>query len=255
MRGLFLIVLLIISIAFIIFTASGGTSQSLANVTAGQKFNSLSPDEYVAIYQEYHEKGVIISGNGTVISYPEPCPRPRPFDYNGSLGYLEEYPIINYSLKIFHGDFKYYETPAISYVRASYGGIYSYPSLLESNLTVLDVDENGTIYANYNNQPVILNVGDVWQSSPGTRIENQTFQVEIGGNPFSGVYRPFTVQYNSSWSFENKGIFDKSDFKPINLSQYFGPPTPSPFINIEGVISIGIGTMFLIMFFRKGKIS
>jgi hypothetical protein len=215
--------------------------------------NSITPEKYVAVYQEYHENGIIISGNGTVVSYPEPCPRPHPFDYNGSQGYYEEYPTINYSLKIFYGVFKYYETPALSNVRASYGGIYSYPHMSESNLTIFNVDENGTVYASYNNQSVILNVGDVWQSPQETRMENQTFQVEIDGNPFSGVYRPFIVQYNSSWSFENKGIFDKSSFKPINLSQYFGPPTPSPFMNIEVVISIGIGTMLLIILLRRSK--
>jgi hypothetical protein len=178
--------------------------------TSDQSFTGLPHDKYVALYQEYTENGIVIQGNGTIPYFPEPAPTPSPFDYNGSRGDTLQYPMVNDSLKMFYGDYKYYSDPAWSHIREYYGAVYEYPCTLESNLTILGIDEFGTINANYSNQTVRLKIGDTWQSPVMTRIENETFQVNAMN---SGVYRPFLVRYESTWKIENKGMFDKSNLK------------------------------------------
>jgi len=176
--------------------------------TSDQSSSGLPHNKYIALYQEYNENGVVIQGNGTIPYFPEPAPTPSPFDYNGSLGYTTQYPAVNDSLKMFFADYKYYSDPAWSHTRVYYGAVYQYPCTLESNLTVFGVDENGIINASYGNQSVRLKIGDSWQSPVMTRIENKMFQVNAMN---SGVYLPFRVCYNSTWTVENKGMFEKSN--------------------------------------------
>jgi hypothetical protein len=176
--------------------------------TSDQNSSVLPRDKYVALYQEYHEDGIVIQGNGTIPYIPEPRPTPSPFDYDGSQGYIMQYPPVNDSLKMFYGDYKYYSDPAWSHRREYYGGVYGYPETLESNLTIFGIDKYGTINASYGNQSVRLKPGDTWQSPVMTRIENKTFEVNALN---SHVYLPFLVRYNSTWKIENKGMFDKSN--------------------------------------------
>ncbi len=61
--------------------------------TSDQSSNGLPRGKYVALYQEYHEDGVVIQGNGTIPYFPEPRPTPSPFDYDGSKGYSMQYPL------------------------------------------------------------------------------------------------------------------------------------------------------------------
>lgn len=173
--------------------------------------NELSSKDYVAIYQEYHEEDTVIAGNGTIPFFPEPAPTPSPFDYDGSHANTRQYPTINDSLRVFYGAYKYYQTPATWKIRVDYGGVYSFPHKLESDLTIQSVDKDGTIIAGYNNQTVVLKIGAVWRSPDATKIGNQTFGVQVDNDPFKTVDRPFTVRYNSFWTVENKGRFDKSN--------------------------------------------
>jgi hypothetical protein len=175
--------------------------------TSDQSSSGLPQDKYVALYQEYHENGVVIQGNGTIPYFPEPRPTPAPFDYDGSLGYTMQYPSVNDSLKMFYADYKYYSDPAWSHRREYYGAVYQYPCTLESNLTILGIYENGTINASYDNKSFLLKRGDTWESPVTTWIENKTFEVNALN---SHVYLPFLVSYNSTWTVENKGVFEKS---------------------------------------------
>ena len=193
-----LLILIITGVVFITFCV--GTSS-----------NTLSNDKYVAIYEEYNNHSEVIAGNGTVVCIPVPCPVPRPFDYNGSGGYAEQYSNINGNFKIFYGTYYFNSSPATQFTRADYGAIYDLPYTLRSNLTILSIDKNGTINASYMNQSVILKPGDTWQSPVQTTIGNQSFRIVVNGDYFSDVYRPFVVRDNTSWTVENKGMFNKSN--------------------------------------------
>jgi hypothetical protein len=194
--------LIILFIACIIFVC-GCTSTTPAPVS-----NSLPSDKFVTIYEEYHDEGTVVEGNGTVVYVPVPCPVPMPFDNDLINGYAQQYQSTHTNFKIFYGTYYFRYYPYSGYTTAYYRAINEFPATLESNLTILDVDKNGTINASYMNQSVMLKIGDKWQSPIQTRIKNESLQV---GNDsyFSGVYQPFVVRYNTSWSVENKGLFDK----------------------------------------------
>jgi len=105
-----LLILIITGVVFITFCV--GTSS-----------NTLSNDNYVAIYEEYNNHSEVIAGNGTVVCIPVPCPVPRPFDYNGSEGYAEQYSSINGNFKIFYGTYYFNSSPATQFTRADIGAI------------------------------------------------------------------------------------------------------------------------------------
>ena len=193
-----LLILIIIGVVFITFCV--GTSS-----------NTLSNDKYVAVYEEYNNHSEVIEGNGTVAFMPVPCPVPEPFDYNGSERSTWQYNNINGNLKIFYGTYYFNSSPATQFTRADCGGIDDLPYTLRSNLTILSIDKNGTINASYMNRSVILKIGDTWQSPVQTTIGNQSFRVVVNRDYFSEVYRPFVVRDNTSWTVENKGMFNKSN--------------------------------------------
>lgn len=199
---LILTILFIVSLIFV----CGCSSTSPTPVS-----NSLPSDKFVAIYEEYHDEGTVIEGTGDIAYIPVPCPVPMPFDNDLIKGNTQYYQSIDKNFKIFYGTYYFRYYPNSGYTTANYRVIDGYPYTLESNLTILGIDRNGTINANYMNQSVILKVGDKWQSPVATRVENQSLQIVVNGNYFSGVYRPFVVQYNTSWTVENKGMFDKSN--------------------------------------------
>jgi hypothetical protein len=167
----------------------------------------------VTIYEEYHDEGTVIEGTGNIAYIPVPCPVPMPFDNNLINDTARYYQSIDKNFKIFYGTYYFRYYPNYGYTTANYRVIDGYPYTLESNLTVLDIDKNGTINASYMNQSVILKIGDKWQSPIATRVENQSLQLVVNGNYFSGVYKPLIVQYNTSWTVENKGMFDKLSVK------------------------------------------
>jgi hypothetical protein len=115
-------------------------------------------------------------------------------------------------MKIFYGTYYLFNYPNSGYMNAYYGGIYGYPFTLKSNLTILNVDRNGTVNASYMDRPVILKTGEICRSPVDSRIENRTFEVVSGDKYFNTcVYQPFLVLYYTSWSVENKGMFDKTN--------------------------------------------
>lgn len=203
--------LIILFITCIIFVC-GCTSTTPAPVS-----NSLPSDKFVTIYEEYHDEGTVIEGNGTVTFIPVPCPVPMPFDNGLIKGYTQQYQFIDKNFKVFYGTYYFRHYPYSGYTTAYYRVIDGFPYALESNLTILDIDKNGTINASYMNQSVMLKIGDKWQSPISIRTENLSLQIDIDGKYMSGEYRPFVIQYNTSWSVENKGLFDKTNAKGSSL--------------------------------------
>ena len=219
-----LLILIIIGVVFITFCVGTGS-------------NILSNDKYVAIYEEYNNHSEVIGGNDTVAFFPMPCPVPLPFDYNNSRGDTSGYGWIKGNFKIYYGTYYFNSSPATQYTRADSGAIYDLPYTLRSNLTILSIDKNGTINASYMNQTVILKVGDSWQSPIETSIGNQSFQIVVGSNYFSGVFKQFVVEDNTSWTVENKGMFDKSVLG-IKYTPGMATVTAVPNANLENDTTI-----------------
>jgi hypothetical protein len=195
-----LIVAILFIVSLIFVCGCSGTSPTPVS-------NSLPSDKFVAIYEEYHDEGTVIEGTGNIAYFPVPCPVPMPYDEHLIQGYSQQ----DQSTKAFYSTYYFRYYPYSGYTTASYRFINIYPYTLESNLTILDIDRNGMINASYMNQSVILNVGDTWQSPNTTRTNNLSLQL-LGDNGYlSGVYRPFTIQYTTYWSVENKGLFNKSN--------------------------------------------
>ena len=182
----------------------------------GHPPGTLPADKYVAIYEEYNEDWKILEGNGTVLLTVESTPVPKPFDFDGSLGYSEQYADAPGDFKVFNCVFYYYSSPAEKYTNPNYGcyNVPIYHLWLVANMAVYDIDENGTLNATYNNEPVIIKAGEKWQSPVKSEIKNQTFEIVTDGKTaHSGVFHRFKVQYNSTWIVENKGVFNKSNLK------------------------------------------
>jgi hypothetical protein len=154
----------------------------------------------------------VIEGTGNIASFPVPCPVPMPYDNNLINDYARQFQS-DKNFKVFYSTYYFRYYPYSGYTTASYRVIDVYPYTLESNFTILDIDRTGTINASYMNHSIMLKVGDKWQSPVATRIKNESLQIVINGNYFSGVYKPFVVQYDTSWTVENKGMFDKVNVK------------------------------------------
>jgi hypothetical protein len=80
---------------------------------------------------------------------------------------------VNGSLSILY--FNYYSLYGpyrnITFVR----GIYGFPYQLASNVTILGVDQNGTVHMSYENQSIDLAHNDMWKSPiVSSRIDNTT---------------------------------------------------------------------------------
>jgi hypothetical protein len=179
---------------------------------AGTGADTLPVDRYVALYEENDTIGSVPAGNVTIAYMPVPCPRPLPFDYNGTLGYSGQYPEVNDDLKVMYGSYVVVDHPAGGYSTACYRGIYELPFTLDSGLKIWGIDAAGTINASYYDANVTLKVGDVWKSMLISIVKNESLHI-IGDNITFGnfVYQPFTVQYNYSWTIENKGMFPKAN--------------------------------------------
>lgn len=177
---------------------------------AGHGASALPTDKYVALYEEYDVEGTVLEGDGTIMFIPAPCPVPHPFDYNGTRGFLEEYPTVNDDLKAMYGWYMVYSSPATWFSTARYRGIYSLPYTLDSKLTIREIDANGTIIGSYYDANVTLKVGDVWRSMVTSIVKNESHYIADNLTSFStSSMRPFLIQYNYSWTVENKGVFPK----------------------------------------------
>lgn len=202
--------------ALLITLIFAGVSGCVLSGFGSPATGGLPPDKYVALTETYFRNYTVLEGNGTIPYWAEPTAVPDPFDFDGSLGYADQYSSMPADYKIF--DYLSYteSTPATSNTKVCCGGfpIPIAPLWLLSTVAVYDIDENGTLNATYDGQPLRIKAGETWHSPVKTEVLNETFEVEANGKVFhSGVFRQFTIRYDSSWTVENKGVFNKSNLK------------------------------------------
>lgn len=113
---------------------------------------SLSPGKYVAILEEKTDLGTLV--NGTV-PYPGGAQLPIPFYYNKSERYPFDYPLINDSFKGLLGTYHRKESVERLTLNFATAGIYNLPYETESGVTILDIDNNGTLVMTYDYLPYV----------------------------------------------------------------------------------------------------
>ncbi len=175
---------------------------------------SLSPGNYVAIQQEKSELGRVV--NGTV-PFPGLAQITTQFYYNKSERYPLDYPPINESFKGILGT--YYRKESVerltTYLITS--GIYSLPYETESGVTILDIDNNGTLVMTYDYQPyVTLTPGTTHNAQyihlpPGATWDSPVISTinETRTGNFTGIDYNYTISYSTTWRITNKGVFNK----------------------------------------------
>ena len=137
------------------------------------KNDSQSYDSYIVIEEVRQENAEIIEGwlyepqiqlpfmnDATPVPIFPDDPDRYGVTVNGSLH------ILYFSYYSLYGPYR-----NITFVR----GIYSFPYQLASNVTIYDIDQNGTIHMSYDNQSIDLAHGKTWKSPVvSSRIENRT---------------------------------------------------------------------------------
>lgn len=177
----------------------------------GSNSDSLPSSKYVAIYEQCINDGSIINGTGNVsnvINIPSTAPG-EPFDYNQSWGFQSLK--INDSFKFVYGCRIIYEDPGSYNNSLVVNSVYGYPYTLKSGLTILAVFKNGSIQAVYNNESLFIEPGKSWTSeNVSQQIVNKQLPTVDRNAPILDItYMPFTVQYITSYTVENLGIYNK----------------------------------------------
>lgn len=206
-------ILPIICVLSLIILISGCTNLN------SDKTNDIIPaDNYVAVYEEYTNTSMLI-GNTTHPPIP-PYPIPSPiflFDYNNSTGdvmnVLSNTYVVNDSFTMLFGKMSYLNNP-ISYGSegTSMTGVYDLPYIVENGFTIVKITKNGTLYATYNNEPIIISPGDTWESPVTTWTGMglyHTYDIPNSSN-YTVTYISWPVRYNMSFNITNKGIYNKS---------------------------------------------
>lgn len=173
--------------------------------------NALSSSKYVALYEEVHDVGQVVSGSVPFVGDAFP---PIPFFYNRS-SYCPPggfpYPI-NDSLKIIFGMYTQKESIAGLVNSLNVAEIYTFPNTPEQGLTIIGVDKNGTVKMMYDNESIDLPPGSTW-TAPMVPEWNETNTVifpppDINGHG-NGTNYTYTIQYTRTSTIKNLGIIDK----------------------------------------------
>lgn len=171
--------------------------------------NSLPSDKYVALYEEIHDVGEVVSGVSPMTEGAQP---PIPFfydksSYNPPGGF--PYPI-NDSLKILFGGYTQKESRVRLVTSLNVVEIYDFPNTPGPGLTITAVENDGTVKMMYDNESVEIAPGHIW-TAPAIPKWNET---NVGTDPSSGINGQvnrinYTVQYTRTITIENKGVMDK----------------------------------------------
>ncbi|MGA9141611.1 MAG: hypothetical protein WBZ29_15410 [Methanocella sp.] len=159
--------------------------------------DKLSSSSYIVIQEVSYDHGTVIAGD----SVPHNVPPPEFYSYDDPSKYVR----VNSSFKALHGYYYEKNSPWNYTTNLTVSGIYDYPYRLRSGVIIDSIDSNGTAYMTYNGERITLKIGGIWSSGLTlTRIVNETLVV-----PDYNVNMSSTVQYNTSWIIENKGLYSK----------------------------------------------
>ena len=183
--------------------------------------DTIPSDKYVAILEEYTNSSTLIGTppNATIRPFPIPTPVPT-FDYDNSQGQLQyelgPYGITaNDSFKILIGKISYFDTPTmLGYMGIGLMGVYDLPYTVDDGFTIVNVTRNGTIMAIYNNQSIILKPGENWTTTSSANITGAYLANKFNTSDYTDytnmTIMPWPIHRELSYTFTNKGIFNKS---------------------------------------------
>lgn len=172
--------------------------------------NELPAGKYVALLETIKEDYEFVNGTGI----PMMAPQPAFFDYDGSRGTIQSHANFNDSLKIIYGTYYSTYSPRSNKANLYVMGIYDTPYSIDANLSILDVDKNGTVHMSFRNESFYLKTGDKWESQlidqwaetinqstrTLTQVNNET--IEIPG------YINYTTVYYKRIEVQNEGVYD-----------------------------------------------
>lgn len=127
----------------------------------------------------------------------------------------------NHSLKVLYGTSHFsYHVLNRQLTGFEVTGIYGLPYAIDTNLSILGVDRNGTVHYSFRNESVYLKVGDHWVSPLiSSRIEVTDYNTSLtdytnGTTPaMSQVHISFKARYDQTIVLQNMGVFDKAAVK------------------------------------------
>jgi|WetSurMetagenome_2_1015567.scaffolds.fasta_scaffold274715_1 hypothetical protein len=165
--------------------------------------NMLSSSKYVALEIDIRDTGVLQSG--TPLQVPSAVPYPT-FFYSTNfspLPYPADYPPKNESLKMLIGTYHIDDTPDLLSGTLNVTGVYDYPFKYDSNLTILGVDQNGTIQIKFCSETVLLRPSDIW-TSPVVSTRTATIT-----RPYYDTSYSYTVNYSTTYTLNYLSLCDK----------------------------------------------
>ncbi len=161
-------------------------------IVGDNKQNELPTNKYIAVEEIHWDHGVVVEGYFEYIREAVPAPI---VEYDSAGKYVEN----NNSLKILYGFYHSHDMPEGMWRDLNISGIYEYPYQLESGAKIIGTNHNGTIILSYNNETIPLDVGKKWESpNVETRFEDRSYP--------NSTYK---VKITTTWTIENKGIYNK----------------------------------------------
>lgn len=208
--------LLIVCILIFSFLVCGCTSLS-----SNTSKDAIPSDKYVAILEEYTNQSTLIGTPPRVTISPLPIPTPDPtFDYNNQLGQLQyelgPYGItVNDSFKILVGKISLYDTPiTLGYMGIGLTSVYTLPYTMDAGFTIVNVTSNGTIFAMYQNQSIILKPGENWTTTSSANITLGYLANKFNTSEYMDytnmTIQPWPVHNDLTYTFTNRGLLNKS---------------------------------------------
>lgn len=158
--------------------------------------NVLSSNKFVAVYVEMHDDGTLVSGTYPYFGGAKP---PYPFDLPANFTLPT-----NDSIKILLGVQNISDSTAGITADIKVTEIYAFPYSISPEITLVSVDKNGIVNLLFSNKSISLSSGDRW-ASPVTLVWNQTNTLDYNGANYT-----YTIQFNRTWTIENKGVFNKT---------------------------------------------
>ena len=157
--------------------------------------NVLPSNKFAAVYVEMHDDGTLVSG-----AYPYPGGAMPAYSFDLPANFTLP---ANDSLKIFLGVQNFSDSIVRLTVDLKETEVYAFPYPISPEITIVGVDKNGNVNLLFNNKSINLSSRASW-ASPVTLVWNQTNTVGFNGSNYT-----YTIQFNRTWTVENKGVFNK----------------------------------------------
>jgi len=158
--------------------------------------NALPSNKFVAVYVEMRDNGAIVSG-----TYPYPGMAMPIYPYALPANFTLP---ANDSLKILLVVENRTESSVRLTGNSKEAKVRDLPYSISPEITIVDIDKNGTMDMLFSNQSINISSGASW-TSPITSVWNETNT--IAG--YDGTNYTYTLQFKRTWMIQNMGVFNK----------------------------------------------